>query len=155
MHLPSFILGIAIIGCGQHEQGGQMQLLSHSDLDHPSRQLGPVINLFGSEERGWFGYHVAGIGDLNRDDVPDVVVSEHWAHVGGDTRGKIHAISGSDGKTIFSLSGTKEHKEFGSAIAGVGDLNADGYPDILVGDQGADQGDERLSGKVLILSGQD
>ena len=60
--------------------------------------------------------------DVNRDGVPDVVAT------GG---GKAHVFSGRDGKSILSVSSPGK-LPLGSA-AGAGDVNQDGYADIIAG----------------------
>src|SRR5690349_10404988 len=42
------------------------------------------------------------------------------------------SIAGSS-RTLFTPTGTASFEQFGTAAAGVGDFNADGWPDVMVG----------------------
>jgi len=85
------------------------------------------------------GYQVAGLGDLNGDGIDDIAIST--TPLGGETYviyGKTSglsnitvpaALAGSQG---FVIRNTADPKSVGS-IAAAGDVNGDGYQDILVG----------------------
>jgi len=77
------------------------------------------------------GQDVAGIGDVNSDGTPDLLVT-----LGG--MDEVRVLSGVDGSTIRSHTGTIS---FGSGLAGAGDVNGDNVPDYLIGDAtGVDPG---------------
>jgi hypothetical protein len=74
-------------------------------------------------------YVVAGVGDVNGDDYPDVLVGAP-----GGEYAKLY-FGGSPFDTIADLIFTdkKKHTRFGCSVAGDGDVNGDGYPDIVIG----------------------
>ena len=76
------------------------------------------------------GYAVADAGDLNGDGVSDVISG---APASGDQPGRAYVYSGVTGRTIARLHGHRPGEQFGAAVAGVGDINHDGVPDLLVG----------------------
>jgi len=98
-----------------------------------------------------FGAAVANIGDLNGDGITDIAVGAVGDDDGSNDRGAVYILfMNVDGtvqaqQKISSTSGnftgelhTGDH--FGSAVAGVGDLDGDGVVDLAVGASGDDDG---------------
>jgi hypothetical protein len=80
---------------------------------------------------GSFGCRVAGCGDVNVDGYDDVVIGA-TKNNGGQA---FVYFGGSPMDTLFDLSLEGGPRElFGCAVCGGADVNADGYPDIVVGD---------------------
>ncbi len=119
-------------------------------------------NLLEDDDR--FGGAIANIGDLNNDLIPEIAIGARLADDGGTDRGAvwilflaangtvnaIQKISDTDG----SFEGTLQDGDyFGSSIAGIGDLDADGIEDIAVGATGDDDGGtERGAVWVLFMN---
>jgi hypothetical protein len=98
-----------------------------------------------------FGYSVAGAGDVNADGYADLVVGAYRSDDGGTERGSAYVYYG----TASSIDASAEDKliasdgvaydSFGRSVAGAGDVNSDGYADLVVGaykddDRGSDSG---------------
>jgi hypothetical protein len=81
-----------------------------------------------------FGRFVAGVGDINNDGCPDFAIGTPGFFVG--TNGRIDVRSGLDGSLLLTMSGAAGGDRLGSHIAAAGDLNQDGYADVLVGASG-------------------
>lgn len=99
-----------------------------------------------------FGASVAGLPDLTGDGVPEFFVGAPNADPGGVTAaGQARVFSGADGSMLHDLVGPAQGSFFGRSVAGVGDVDFDGTPDLLVGAQGfvtifsGDTGDEWLT----------
>jgi len=105
----------------------------------------------GLNDNDQFGGAVASAGDINGDGIPDLVVGSTGCDDGGTDRGAVYIlfmnrdgtvqseqkISSSAGNFTGPLS---DYDHFGSAVAGVGDIDGDGIPDIVVGASGDDSG---------------
>jgi len=102
-----------------------------------------------------FGTRVAAADDVNRDGYPDILISAPGydsAH-GRSYPGTVDVYSGLDGSPMAHFQGQYRGQHFGFSIAGVGDIDRDGYPDIAVG-LPAFKNDPVLSqGGVVVFSG--
>ena len=91
-----------------------------------------------------FGYTLAGAGDVNGDGYDDVIIGAGYYNSG---TGRAYVYRGmSTGVTLAvatTLTGEAVGDYFGDAVAGVGDVNGDGYDDVLVGAEGNESGTGR------------
>ena len=85
-----------------------------------------------------FGTCVASAGDVNRDGYADLVVGAPYAL---NRSGRAHvyfgAPTGLPSSPGISLSGPDPFGDFGTSIASTGDVNRDGYADLIVGAYGS------------------
>ena len=103
-----------------------------------------------------FGYTIDFIGDINSDGYDDMMFSEVYNGTGGYQAGKVWMYHGS-ASGIYSVvpnwtkMGDSSNVMLGRMFMGAGDVNEDGYDDILLMEQGATR-----NGKVdLILGSSD
>ena len=85
------------------------------------------------------GYAVAWVGDVNQDGFTDVVVGAPGAGLVFNDAGTVSMYSGRDGALLWRTSG-KGSDNLGSRLAGAGDVNRDGIPDVIAGAPAADPG---------------
>ena len=151
-------VGDLLVGAPRQDVGGntfqgQAYVFSGADgsllwtLDHPNPQA-----------FAQFGRALAGVGDLNGDTVPDLLVAARFQDVGGNAdQGQAYMISGADSSLLATLDdpNPQAFAFFGERLAGVGDLNADGVPDLLVGARGQDVGGNANQGQAFLFSGAD
>lgn len=113
-------------------------------------------------ERLEFGDAVAGLGDLDGDGTPDAVAGARFDDDGGMNRGAVWVLFLRPDGTVRAhqkissieggaLGGLADGAYFGSAMAGAGDLNGDGIPDLLVGQGGPDNIGPPPNGSVRVL----
>jgi hypothetical protein len=91
-----------------------------------------------SDQAGaWFGFSVAGAGDVNGDGFTDILIGAPL-HDGGETNeGRAFLFFGSAAGPSPAAGWTAESDQafasFGASVAGAGDVNGDGYADVLIG----------------------
>ncbi|MBN2054518.1 FG-GAP repeat protein, partial [bacterium] len=81
-----------------------------------------------------FGYSVAGAGDVNSDSYDDIVVGAPGTGCGVPGGAAFLYYGSSCGlASEWSYAHSQSYAEFGFSVAGAGDVNDDGYDDIIVG----------------------
>lgn len=116
---------------------------------------------------GQLGFSLAAVGDLDNDGVTEILAGVHH-HIGDPDHkeeincGKALVFSGKTGTLLFTLEDPDEQEDgrFGAAVAGLGDINGDGVPDMLVGapgrgtaEEGSDEGLVTVGG-AYVFSGK-
>ncbi len=101
-----------------------------------------------------FGSSVASAGDVNADGVADFIVGARSDNHNGPRSGTVRVFSGKDGHVLFTFHGKSEGMLFGSDVDGAGDVNRDGYADLLIGAPWATNERGFESGIAWIYSGK-
>ena len=109
--------------------------------------------LTGIDARDESGYSVSSAGDVNGDGYDDLIIGAHWADPNGDRSGETYVVYGGasapgtngvldlgalDGTNGFILSGIDANDRSGSSVSSAGDVNGDGYDDLIIGAYKAD-----------------
>ncbi len=103
---------------------------------------------------GAFGFKIAGAGDVNNDGTPDVIVGAYlFIGAPGQSSGRVYVFSGETGETIWQFDGMRLRGRFGLSVAGAGDVNKDGYDDVVVGEPGENTSQVDFPGNVYLYSG--
>jgi hypothetical protein len=105
----------------------------------------------GLNEEDWLGWSIAGAGDVNKDGFDDLALG---APGDGGLLGTVYVFYGSASGFAavpsWTHSGEAAYDNFGWSVAMAGDVNKDGYDDLLVG---APYATSTLNGKVYAFSG--
>lgn len=87
----------------------------------------------GDSAQDHFGWTVAGLGDVDGDQIEDYAVSAVDDDDNGGSAGSVRIFSGASGATLRTLRGTAAEQLFGTSIARVPDADGDGVEDVAVG----------------------
>lgn len=89
--------------------------------------------------------------DQDGDGVPDVLLGARGSDVGGHNAGRVGWFSGATGAVLRTLTGTLPDFGAGADVEVLGDLNADGEPELLIG--GPATGNSPFKPRAWIVSG--
>lgn len=119
-----------------------------------SGQTGDTLHALGpGAVSDLFGVSVSSAGDVNNDGFGDVIVGALWNDAAGDKTGRAYVFSGQTGDVLFTFTGESEGDRLGRSVSSAGDVNNDGYDDVIVGSPGYD-GSGNDIGRAYVFSGQ-
>ena len=116
------------------------------------------------------GVDVAGLGDVNGDGIDDFAISapENTNFQAPRGSGSVHVVFGSatgfgatfsttqlNGQNGFTIEGAADFDRIGRSIDSAGDVNGDGFDDIIIGAAYADVGGLANAGAAYVVFGTD
>jgi hypothetical protein len=118
----------------------------------------PAWTAEGDQANAWFGYSVGTAGDVNGDGYADVIVGAYNYGNGEIYEGMAFvyhsSASGLAAGSAWTAEGDQANALFGFSVATAGDVNGDGYADVIVGAFRYDNG-QTDEGMAFVYYGND
>jgi predicted nucleotidyltransferase len=117
----------------------------NSEIPLTGEKAGSAMAFAGDVNGDGYGDYVVGIPGYDRPASPPSMSLKDV--------GAMKVFSGKDGEVLMMLTGTKTKDSLGAAVAGNGDIDGDGFDDVVVGAPFADNLPLKDSGSVTVLFG--
>ncbi|MBK7445971.1 MAG: FG-GAP repeat protein [Ignavibacteria bacterium] len=136
---------------GQLDEGRALVYLGYSGGIRTTAEVVYENNQAGSQ----FGYSVATAGDINGDGFSDVICGAYNYDNPSSNEGAAFVYLGSAriiGGYIWYKEGTSSGQEYGYSVSTAGDVNGDGYSDVIIGAPGYQNG-QNTEGAAFVYHG--
>ena len=167
--------GTAYVVFGKQDSFGSM-MGSRQVIDLASLAAGDGFIIQGDMPNDFAGWSVSGAGDVNGDGFADLIVGARYGDDGGTSAGEAYIVFGkqddfgsppdSNGRRVvdltdlapadgFIIQGDAERDYAGIGVSDAGDINGDGYADLIVGARGGDDGGTDAGEAYIVFGKQD
>jgi len=175
---PTAYFGAVVAGLGDIDADGHSDVaVSAHGHDAAVGQEGAVFVYLGApagltddpatignpadQANGWFGWYMGGAGDVNGDGFGDLVAAAYAQDLPSFDEGVTYVFHGSDTgivagavpDTTLDNAQDQAYGLFGYSVASAGDVNDDGFSDIVVGAHGQDGAAVDTGAAFLYLGG--
>ena len=170
--IDDLVIGSLTPGSGGSLAGQAFVVFGQAGGSSPSLNVASLNGSNGfritADGNDFLGEEVASAGDVNGDGLADIIIGAHQADPDGRVgAGASYVVFGNatgfaanlsvadlDGSNGFRIAGIDPDDFSGIFVNGAGDVNGDGYDDIIVGAGGADPGGNARAGEVYVVYGK-
>ncbi|MBY0336275.1 MAG: DUF4214 domain-containing protein [Acetobacteraceae bacterium] len=155
-----------IVGAPFGSGGGEAWLIFGKNTAWANTALTPGlapsagIRITGSGTADFTGWSVNSAGDLNGDGLADLAIGAPFSAAGGNNSGSTYVVFGKTGgwssidlSTALRFDGAAESQS-GRSVASAGDVNGDGFMDLLIGAPSAAVGSSTGAGVTWLVFGK-
>jgi len=107
----------------------------------------------GIDSYSMFGSSVAGAGDVDGNGYEDIIVGAPGLSGNGFAYVFLNSEVGLESSPSWSLTNFQAGAKFGAVVASMGDVNKDGFDDLLVGSPSARNNNDEIVGCVYLFHG--
>ncbi len=145
-----------IVGAYQNDAGGFEAGRAYLYFGGPGMDNIPDLIFTGEASVDYFGVSVSAAGDVNNDGFSDVIVGAQANSAGGTFAGRTYLYFGGanmDNSADVIFTGEADFDNFGNSVSGAGDVNNDGFSDVIVGAYSNDAGEFDAGRAYLYFGG--
>ncbi|MFQ5416993.1 MAG: integrin alpha [Myxococcota bacterium] len=155
------IVGARYYDAGESDEGAAFVFLGGASGIADGDPITAAAQLESDQANAYLGHSVAGAGDVDGDGYADVIVGANQYDGGESNEGAAFVFLGSasgifDGDPTTAatqLESNQASANLGTSVGGAGDVNGDGYADVIAGARYYDAGESNEGAAFVFLGG--